>query len=481
MSDRISGWLKKEIKIPACPLLQRCLSCSPWPWRIIKAVQVLLLLLLACFVVWRIQLYSEIKQRLSVIKAANLPTSGQELNEWRHPVPDAENSALVLTQAFALLQKFPADRADGVSESRLLEQSRQWSANTRKLVVEYIATNAPALEMAHDAIQRPRCHYAADYSYGPLTELPHLDGLKHLARIVALRAVIEAEEKHTNAWAEEIGLEFRLAATLNEEPVLISCLVHDSILRMAVQSAERGFNLFSPDGPTCEKLDAMFVTAGSTNLLPTALIGERAMLIPVFRLSRAEIQHFGKTDEDGVSVKEKPQRFSGKPMTFLWLTGGFERDLNFFLQVMETNIAYAALPPPASLAFTNFSEQLIDVAQRRYYILSSLLLPSYANVIVKHATTDANVQLARIALAVERFRLASGTSPENLNELVPQFLSAVPLDPFDGQPLRYHRLAKGYVVYSIGRDGHDDGGREKPANWKSSDKTTYDITFTVER
>ncbi|MGB7746152.1 MAG: hypothetical protein WBN75_02575 [Verrucomicrobiia bacterium] len=42
-------------------------------------------------------------------------------------------------------------------------------------------------------------------------------------------------------------------------------------------------------------------------------------------------------------------------------------------------------------------------------------------------------------------------------------------------------MVKGYVIYSVGRDGHDDGGREKPADWKSSDKTTYDITFTVER
>jgi|GEM_PF-685157 len=480
MKTKLSEWLKKEIKIPLWPLQKRR-SPSPWTRRIFKAINVLLLLLLVCFVGWRVNLYCEINRRFDAIRVANLPASGQELNHWRQPVPDAENSALVLTQAFALLHKFPTDRTDGVSESMLLEQSRQWSANTRKLVVEYIATNAPALEIAHDAIQRPRCHYAADYSYGPLTELPHLDGLKHLARIVALRAVIEAEEEHPNVWAEDIGLEFRLAATLNEEPVLISCLVHDSILRMAVQSAERGFNLFSPDGPTYEKLDAMFATADSTNLLPAALIGERAMLIPVFRLSRVEIQHFGKTDEDGVSIKEKPQRFSGKPMTFLWLTGGFERDLNFFLQVMETNIAYAALPPPASLAFTNFSEQLIDVAQRRYYILSSLLLPSYANVIVKQATTDANVRLARIALAVERFRLASGILPENLNELVPQFLSAVPVDPFDGQPLRYHRLARGFVIYSVGRDCHDDGGRQKPADWKSTDRNTYDITFTVER
>jgi len=54
-------------------------------------------------------------------------------------------------------------------------------------------------------------------------------------------------------------------------------------------------------------------------------------------------------------------------------------------------------------------------------------------------------------------------------------------DPFDGAPLRYRRLEKSYVIYSVGQDGHDDGGREKPADWNPADKTTSDITFTVER
>jgi len=57
----------------------------------------------------------------------------------------------------------------------------------------------------------------------------------------------------------------------------------------------------------------------------------------------------------------------------------------------------------------------------------------------------------------------------------------MPDDPFDGQPLRYHRLDKGYVIYSIGSDGEDNGGRERPASVKSTDKTHYDITFIVDR
>jgi hypothetical protein len=33
----------------------------------------------------------------------------------------------------------------------------------------------------------------------------------------------------------------------------------------------------------------------------------------------------------------------------------------------------------------------------------------------------------------------------------------------------------------VDADGHDDGGREPPENKKFADKTSYDITFIVER
>jgi hypothetical protein len=42
----------------------------------------------------------------------------------------------------------------------------------------------------------------------------------------------------------------------------------------------------------------------------------------------------------------------------------------------------------------------------------------------------------------------------------------VPLDPFDGQPLRCKLLPDGVVVYSVGYDGADNGGvinRESPS------------------
>jgi hypothetical protein len=49
--------------------------------------------------------------------------------------------------------------------------------------------------------------------------------------------------------------------------------------------------------------------------------------------------------------------------------------------------------------------------------------------------------------------------------MTPGLLAEVPLDPYDGQPLRYRRTEDGVVVYAVGDDGVDNGGnldRERP-------------------
>jgi hypothetical protein len=68
------------------------------------------------------------------------------------------------------------------------------------------------------------------------------------------------------------------------------------------------------------------------------------------------------------------------------------------------------------------------------------------------------------ALAAERYRRAHGRWPESLDRLTPEWLADVPPDPFTGRPLRSARLADGLVIYSLGYDGKDDGGR-LAANW----------------
>ena len=68
-------------------------------------------------------------------------------------------------------------------------------------------------------------------------------------------------------------------------------------------------------------------------------------------------------------------------------------------------------------------------------------------------------QVVITALALKRFQLQHGGFPADLNALAPKFISTVPRDPVDGQPLRYRRNTDGtFLLYSIGENGKDDGG-----------------------
>jgi len=72
---------------------------------------------------------------------------------------------------------------------------------------------------------------------------------------------------------------------------------------------------------------------------------------------------------------------------------------------------------------------------------------------------DAKLRLFLVELALQAFRETTKRDPKSLAELVPVYLPEVPLDPYDGIPIRYRRTQAGYDCYSVGLDGKDDGGK----------------------
>src|SRR3954454_14107473 len=104
--------------------------------------------------------------------------------------------------------------------------------------------------------------------------------------------------------------------------------------------------------------------------------------------------------------------------------------------------------------------QALDASwkQRRRGIVTALLAPLTEKVVTAANEADAERLLARTALALTAFKAKTGSYPDRLDALVPDFLPRVPLDPFSGRPLRLKRDGDGATVYSVGRDLTDDGG-----------------------
>ena len=96
------------------------------------------------------------------------------------------------------------------------------------------------------------------------------------------------------------------------------------------------------------------------------------------------------------------------------------------------------------------------------HTMQSQSIANLSAVIRRVMAVEAARNMAITAIALKRYQLKYGSYPADLQAMVPEFLTAVPLDPMDpvdGQALRYHSKANGtYLLYSVGENGKDDGG-----------------------
>jgi hypothetical protein len=71
----------------------------------------------------------------------------------------------------------------------------------------------------------------------------------------------------------------------------------------------------------------------------------------------------------------------------------------------------------------------------------------------------AHARLLTAELGLRSYQAEQGHPPAELKELVPKYLQRVPFDPFSSKPLIYRPQGTNWLLYSIGEDGVDDGGK----------------------
>ncbi len=97
----------------------------------------------------------------------------------------------------------------------------------------------------------------------------------------------------------------------------------------------------------------------------------------------------------------------------------------------------------------------------------------YASIFRCFAMHRARLQVTQAALGCHVYKQEHGQFPDKLEALVPAILKDIDLDPFTGKPLIYKRTGKGFIIYSVGQDGKDNGGKKQ----FSSPGKEYDIVW----
>ncbi len=432
----------------------------------------LLCLAVAGLLIMRWHWRYEFHRRIEAIRAAGFPVTWQELDAWYAWPATGQNAADWVLGAEDCCQKLPPE------DSRRLEQfisrGSEGSGPTeplpddlKALLQQHIGNNAQALALLHEVAAVAEGRYPVDLSKGPAASLSHITSVRDSIVLLCLEAAECAEHQDPNGAARAIEATLAVARSVDKEPMLISHSVRMWGSVWAGWALERALRQVEFTEGQLVRLHGMFGGIQEGDGLRRALVGNRCVWLSAF--------------EKPTSLH--PQTFDRMPplpvLEVYDALGLSAREGALFLDYAEECLRIAGLS-----AFQR--QDAIKRVEARYLRRRDTLLLSRVGLMSGQMRQEARVvawlEVTATALAVERYRLGRERLPDALGQLVPDYLAVVPEDPFDGMPLRYRRMERGFVVYSVGENGQDDGGKDAPlAARRKSAAHAYDITFTVER
>jgi len=403
------------------------------PWHVVLAI---LGLLIVAVVLGMVAKGGSIKRQLAEIRAQGHPTSLTELSEMNQLPPEVENAAPLYEDAFTVYLK-PADPDNTPygGSGKLPPRGQPLPEAMVSAIEDYLTDNKETLDLLREATAIEHCHYDWNMAGG----LPNLKHLRNSTFLLVTAAHLSAHHGDAEAALAYIDDGLHLARSIQKEPALISYLVHIACTAVCLRSLEQTLSATPLTDEQLVRVDRMLTEADAACNLTQALVSERCYMIESIR---------------------NPSQMGGAGggMSSIPILGRI--GLADMLDYMAASIEASELPLDQRLArFQRIQDELEDMGF--LHVLVKTLAPALSRVAQLDLRFQTDIDMARTAVALERFRLTEGALPRDLATLAPDYLDQVPIDAFDGQPIRYRRTNPGYRLYSVFEDGQDHDGKGK--------------------
>lgn len=334
-----------------------------------------------------------------------------------------------------------------------------------------------ALSRYNSAIDELRTAAKLHYSRFPLEYdkddpadiyLPHLAALKSSSQMLQLRAIAELQLGQSDKAAADTQLVSRLIEASHNEPFLISHLVRVAMVNIALQPIYEGLTQHKWSDAQLVALDSELAKLDFLADYQRSMRGEA-----VFTARVLDYLQRTRKINDFLAVFSGGGQSGNQVIDFafhLLPAGWFRQNKISFAKFYLQDCLPAAdpqkrefLPQVARQAVTNFNQSMAhpnpgNLAMRTLLSPIRSWIGDQNTLVRKFAYAQESADLARVAIALERFRLAQGKYPDSLDQLTPQFMSEVPHDLIGGQPLKYRLTNGSFILYSVGWNEKDDGG-----------------------
>ncbi len=410
--------------------------------------------------------YRAVQTEVARIQAAGEPITVKDLHAYHQAQPGTNDTThlwLAAVESFNE-QQFTADAKPLpiVGEAGTESLAAADLAAAEAFLAKYDATVQLTLTAAQT---EGECRFPVEFEKGFSALLPNAQKMRTLARLLQLRGRVAAAKGETERAVESVEALFGTSRSLSHQLLLIEHLVRMATATTALREVEMLLGESELNEMQLARLQRHVESLQFQNGLSESLLGERAMGYHAFH-------HMEQMASGDISGPPNPG------------DGSLSRpgDCALYLGFLREMVAASREPFPAAFDQAHQSEMRLqqlagtrNPLERYNAMVTLLILPATT---ASFQATGRNLALreaTRCALAAERHRLKHGKLPAKLADLVPEFLPAVPTDPFDGQPLRMLERGDALVFYRVGKDRKDDGGVEQ------ENRAEPDIVVTLKR
>ena len=350
-------------------------------------------------------------------------------------------------------------------------------------IVEWLAANADALAQFRAATELEYRGFPMETEDGLLIgfQLPHLSRMRLLSKAAVIQArQFEAEGNLDAAMGNYLDT-LAVGSQASQGPTLI-----ENLVGMAIQSlaSDRLLDTFAADAAAdldyAALADGLSRTYESTRPVEDTYQFERAMALDIVQRGfevNPETSHYRVSEEGietvgralGIIEADNTPALAEVAIGVMLGTKGFER------MVEQVNTHYDALTDAARMPYQQAQQALDEIEAPldepgfgfRNPLLTHLL-PSLRRATFVTVRNETSRRATLLVANLKSHRQQYGTYPESLGVFGD---SDIVFDPFTDEYFAYRRDGDGFVLYSLGANGADDGGMH---DWRGN---TNDLVY----
>jgi len=382
-----------------------------------------------------------LKSDLAKIRAAGLPTTREELNDF-YVIPEEEvDSTEMWLTAIQNLDdsefQAQAEHLPFVGNGTVPNPGEEWEQldDARKFVSEF----KELLKSIHAAADvGGMVRFPVDFSQGIYTTLPDTQNSRTVTRLLQLEAHVALNDGDNIRVMHDILAMFALSDALQTEPCMISQLIRMALHAIGCDAIQTLLPACKWDDEQLAILQQSVVNARFSDSIRTGLLGERATTL-------TEISKF----------------------PFPLATSSRRAALPLFQMAVDA----LDHPWPEAIKQQHAILQQLETYNQGHLarIMTTPLLLLFGGTeryVLAGARNEARQRCTIAAIAAERHRLRHGQLPTSISDIAEHIFPAgvqtpadLISDPFTGQQLQYLMSETQVVIYSVGENGTDDGGQ----------------------